>query len=42
MVVDVEQIGSSAVLGLLAKPIVDLAVGLDALQELARVRAALG
>ena len=32
---DVQQIGSSSVLGLLAKPIVDLAVGVSADQELA-------
>lgn len=35
--VDVEQIGSSAVLGLLAKPIVDLAVGLHDAGSLSRV-----
>jgi GrpB-like predicted nucleotidyltransferase (UPF0157 family) len=34
LVVGVEQIGSSSVLGLLAKPIVDLAVGLSAEQDL--------
>ena len=35
---DVEQIGSSSVKGLLAKPIVDLAIGLTTDQELAPVR----
>ena len=35
--VAVEQIGSSSVLGLLAKPIVDLAVGLSAHHDLATV-----
>ncbi len=39
LVADVEQIGSSSVLDLLAKPIIDLAVGLTADQELAPVRA---
>jgi GrpB-like predicted nucleotidyltransferase (UPF0157 family) len=37
MVAGVEQIGSSSVLGLLAKPIVDLAVGLAAEHELTAV-----
>ena len=37
----VEQIGSSSVLGLLAKPIVDLAVGLGARQDLAIVSSTL-
>lgn len=35
---DVEQIGSSSVKGLLAKPIVDLAIGLSTRQELTPVR----
>ena len=35
---DVEQIGSSSVKGLLAKPIVDLAIGLTTDQELTPVR----
>ena len=38
---DVEQIGSSSVLGLLAKPIVDLAVGLTADDDLPLVTATL-
>lgn len=38
LVADVQQIGSSSVLGLLAKPIVDLVAGLVAEQELAPVR----
>lgn len=36
--VGVEHIGSSSVLGLLAKPIVDLAVGLSVLEDLDAVR----
>jgi GrpB-like predicted nucleotidyltransferase (UPF0157 family) len=39
--VGVESIGSSSVIGLLAKPIVDLAVGLSEDQDLARVRSRL-
>lgn len=39
--VEVEQIGSSSVVGMLAKPIVDLAVGLDRDQEFEPVRSAL-
>lgn len=35
------EIGSSSVAGLLAKPIIDLAVGLDELRNLGRVRAKL-
>ncbi len=35
---DVEQIGSSSVVGLLAKPIIDLAVGLSEHHDLARLR----
>jgi GrpB-like predicted nucleotidyltransferase (UPF0157 family) len=38
---DVQLIGSSSVLGLLAKPIIDLAVGLDADQSIAAVTARL-
>jgi GrpB-like predicted nucleotidyltransferase (UPF0157 family) len=41
LAVDVEQIGSSSVLGLLAKPIADLALGLAPGQELDPVRARL-
>lgn len=41
IVAGVEQIGSSAVLALLAKPIVDLAVGLTSEHELAVVRSKL-
>jgi GrpB-like predicted nucleotidyltransferase (UPF0157 family) len=37
LVADVEIVGSSSVLGLLAKPIIDLAVGLTAEQDLAPV-----
>lgn len=38
---DVEQIGSSSVVGLLAKPIIDLAVGLSEHHDLAPVRSKL-
>jgi GrpB-like predicted nucleotidyltransferase (UPF0157 family) len=38
LVAGVEQIGSSSVIGLLAKPIIDLAVGIDADQGLPPVR----
>jgi GrpB-like predicted nucleotidyltransferase (UPF0157 family) len=38
----VEQIGSSSVVGLLAKPIIDLAVGLVAGDDLDRITASLG
>jgi GrpB-like predicted nucleotidyltransferase (UPF0157 family) len=38
LVAGVEQIGSSSVIGLLAKPIIDLAVGIAAGQELPPVR----
>ena len=41
LVTDVEQIGSSSVEGLVAKPIVDLAAGLTTGHELAPVRATL-
>lgn len=40
-VADVEQIGSSSVVGLLAKPIIDLAVGVSEHHDLARVRSRL-
>jgi GrpB-like predicted nucleotidyltransferase (UPF0157 family) len=36
--VGVEQIGSSSVVGLLAKPIIDLAVGVPAAHDVAAVR----
>jgi GrpB-like predicted nucleotidyltransferase (UPF0157 family) len=38
---EVELVGSSSVLGLLAKPIIDLAVGLDAKQSMSSVTARL-
>jgi len=41
LVTEVEVIGSSSVLGLLAKPIIDVAVGLDATQSISPVTARL-